>query len=312
MFKNIIDYIIYNLLGLEGKFADTLFFFSYESIKILFLILLVVFVISFLRTFLSSEKINKFLSKGKFGLSNFVASIFGAVTPFCSCSSIPLFIGFIKGGIPTGVAFSFLITSPMVNEIVLVLMFGTFGWKIAVTYALFGILMGTVFGVVLGKMNMDKQVLIDKFEGRGTDSYVPKTWQKKLNYAWKESLKTFKKLFWFVLLGMAIGAIINGYVPPEFFEKFVGNFGIFSVPLAVLVGIPIYAGCSTLVPIVYAIAVKGIPLGTALAFMMSIAGLSLPEAIILKRVMSMKLLAIYFGVVTIGIVVIGLLFNLLM
>lgn len=314
MFKYLADLITNNILRLEegSKLAESINFFIYDTVKILFLIIVVVFVVSFIKTYFSERKIRTTLSKGKFGIANLVASMFGAVTPFCSCSSIPLFIGFLKAGIPTGVAFSFLITSPLVNEVVFVLMGGTFGWKIAIIYAVTGILLGVVAGLILGKLKLDDQIIIDNDNGKREEEYLPKTMKGKIEYSWKEGLKTFKKMFWYVVLGMLAGAIIHGYVPADFFEKMLNGFGFFAVPLAVLIGVPIYAGCSTVVPIIYAVTLNGVPLGTALAFMMSVAGLSLPEALIIKRVLKMKLLLIFFGVVALGIIIIGYLFNFLM
>jgi len=314
MFKYLADLITDNVLRLEegSKFSESLNFFIYDTVKILFLIVVVVFVVSFIKTYFSEEKIKITLAKGKFGIANLVASIFGAVTPFCSCSSIPLFIGFLKAGIPTGVAFSFLITSPLVNEVVFVLMGGTFGWKIAIIYAVTGILLGVIAGLILGKLKLKDQIIINDNNGKREEEYLPKTIKGKLEYSWKEGLKTFKKMFWYVVFGMLAGAIIHGYVPADFFEKMLNGFGFFAVPLAVLIGVPIYAGCSTVVPIIYAVTLNGVPLGTALAFMMSVAGLSLPEALIIKRVLKMKLLLIFFGIVALGIIIIGYLFNFLM
>lgn len=313
MFKYLADLITNNILHLEegSKLAESLNFFIYDTTKILFLIILVIFIVSFVKTYFSEEKIRTTLSKGKFGIGNLVASIFGAMTPFCSCSSIPIFIGFLEAGISTGVAFSFLITSPLVNEVVFVLMGGTFGWKIATIYAVTGILLGTIPGLVLGKLKLENQIIIDDNNGKREEEYLPRTMKGKLEYSWKEGLKTFKKMFWYVIFGMLIGAIIHGYVPADFFEKYLGGLGIFSVPLAVLLGIPIYAGCSTVVPIIYAVTLNGVPLGTALAFMMAVAGLSLPEALIIKRALKMKLLLFFYGLVALGIVIIGYLFNFL-
>ncbi|MDD3887545.1 MAG: permease [Patescibacteria group bacterium] len=314
MFKYLADLITNNILRLEegSKLSESLNFFIYDTIKILFLIIVVVFVISFIKTYFSERKIRTTLSKGKFGIANLVASMFGAVTPFCSCSSIPLFIGFLKAGIPTGVAFSFLITSPLVNEVVFVLMGGTFGWKIAIIYVVTGMLLGVVAGLILGKLKLDDQIIINNNNGKREEEYLPKTMKGKLEYSWKEGLKTFKKMFWYVVLGMVAGATIHGYVPADFFEKMLNGLGFFAVPIAVLIGVPIYAGCSTVVPIIYAVTLNGVPLGTALAFMMSVAGLSLPEALIIKRVLKMKLLLIFFGIVALGIIIIGYLFNFLM
>lgn len=311
MFQCISNFIAYTLLNLaeESKLTITLNYFIYSFTKILLLIFVVVFVVAFIRTFLPTSKIKALIEKAPFGVGNLISSIFGSVTPFCSCSSIPLFIGFLKAGIPSGIAFSFLITSPLVNEIAFVLMGELFGWKLAIIYALVGIFMGVVMGLILGALKMDKQIILDRKEKEIEN--LPKGFSDKLNYSYRESKKTFKKLFFYVLGGLALGAIIHGYVPQDFFANYIQKYNYLAVPVAALVGIPIYAGCSTVVPIIFGITANGVPLGTSLTFMMSIAGLSLPEGIILKRILKGKLLAIFFTMVGVGIILVGYLFNFL-
>lgn len=313
MFQYIADLVTYGILGLEsgGQLAGSVNFFVYDLLKISFLIFIVVSFISFVKTFVDSSKLSSLMHKSRFGLGNFAASIFGAVTPFCSCSSIPIFIGFLKARIPLGIAFSFLITSPLVNEVAFVIMGGLFGWKLAFMYAVSGILLGTIAGMVLGALKMDKNIILGSEGEELKPEYMPKTFSGKLQYALIEGRKTFSKLFFYVLGGVALGAAIHGYVPQEFFENYIGQYSLLSVPIAVVVGVPIYAGCSTLVPFIFSITANGVPLGTSLAFMMAVAGLSVPEAIILKRVMKFKLLAVFFGVVAVGIIIIGYLFNFL-
>jgi uncharacterized membrane protein YraQ (UPF0718 family) len=296
------------LMFSANKLIQVLNFFIYDAVRILLMVLVVVFLISFIRTFFPPHKIKQVLSREKFGISNFIAAFFGAISPFCSCSSIPIFLGFIEAEVPLGVAFSFLITSPLVNEIVFVMMGGTFGWRVAFIYAITGILFGVIGGMLLGRFSLDREILIGIGKGL-PEQYMPITFTGKLEYAWRDSWSVTSRLFWFIIIGVGLGAIIHGYVPAEFFTKYVKPNSILSVPLAVLIGIPIYAGCSTLVPIIFAITTKGIPLGTSLAFMMAVAGLSLPEAMILKGAMSWKLLSIFFGLVAIGIMIIGYLFN---
>jgi len=316
MFQNFADWLSYSVFGLlpNTKLVESLNFFVYDTIKIYALILLVVAGIAFVRTFLSPHKIKNILVKQRFATGNIMSSLLGSVTPFCSCSSIPLFIGFLEAEVPLGIAFSFIITSPLVNEVVFVLMGGTFGWKIAFLYAFSGIALGVIAGLIIGKLKLEKEVIF-KLGANGDKkidkTYLPKSLEGKIQFSIKESLSVFKKLWWVIAIGDAIGAAIHGYVPQEFFEVYVGVNSFLAVPIAALVGIPIYAGCSTVVPIAFALTAKGIPLGTALAFMMSIAGLSLPEAVMLKKVISMKLLAIFFGTVALGIVLIGYLFNLI-
>lgn len=310
------DWLIYSVFNFDSstKLGSSLNFFVYDTVKIYFLVLVIVAVIAFIRTFLSPHKIKQVLNKQRFGSGNLAASILGAVTPFCSCSSIPLFIGFLEAEVPLGIAFSFIITSPLVNEVVFVLMGGTFGWKIAFLYALAGIALGVVAGLIIGKMKMEKEVLLKFGDNKGESlhlSYLPKSLEGKIQYALNDSYNTFKKLWLIIAIGVGIGAAIHGYVSVDFFQKYLSVNSFFAVPIATLIGIPIYAGCSTLVPIAFSLVGQGIPLGTALAFMMAVAGLSLPEAIMLKKVISMKLLAVFFGTVAIGIILIGYLFNLI-
>lgn len=313
MLNTFTDFLVYHLLGLspETHFGESVHFFVYDVIKILFLIFTVMTIIGFIRTYLSPQKLKEFMTKSKWGLGNLAASSFGAVTPFCSCSSIPLFLGFIKARVPLGIAFSYLITAPLVNEVAFVMMGGLFGWRLALIYAFTGIALGVVVGLILGKLNLEKHLILEGENAILNEKLLPKVFKKRITYALSDTFKTLKKLWPYVVGGVAVGAFIHGYVPQEFFVNTVGKYEMLSVPMAVLLGVPIYAGCSAVVPVVFSITSSGVPLGTSLAFMMSIAGLSLPEAIILKRVMKFKLLALYFGVVTIGIIAIGLLFNIM-
>jgi uncharacterized membrane protein YraQ (UPF0718 family) len=313
MFQYFADLLTYNFFGLKigTELASSINFFIYDSVKILFLIFVVVFVIAFVRTFLNSSKLKNLMQSSKWGLGNLAASLFGAATPFCSCSSIPIFIGFLEARIPLGIAFSFLITSPLVNEVAFVIMGGMFGWRLAFLYAISGILLGTVAGMILGALKMENNIIL---EDNGKDlekEYLPKTFSGKLQFASLESRKTVRKMFFYILVGVGIGAVIHGYVPQEFFQNYIGQYKILAVPVAVAIGVPIYAGCSTVVPLIFSITANGVPLGTSLAFMMAIAGLSLPEAVMLKRVMKFKLLGAFFGIVAMGIILIGYLFNFL-
>lgn len=313
MFQYIADFLTYDLFRLEPEahLSMSINFFIYDVLKIFFLIFFVVSVISFIRTFFSSSKLRKLMEKSRFGVGNLAAAIFGAITPFCSCSSIPIFIGFLKGRVPLGIAFSFLITSPLVNEVAFVLMGGLFGWHLAILYAVSGILLGVIAGMILGALKMENNIILNNDGENLEEEYLPKSFSGKLEFALIEGRKTLQKLFLYVLGGVFVGALIHGYVPSEFFENYIGKYDLLSVPLATLIGIPIYAGCSTVVPLIFSITANGVPLGTSLAFMMAIAGLSFPEAIILKRVIKFKLLAAFFGVVAVGIIIIGYLFNFL-
>lgn len=306
-------WIVTSLFGLDpaSKLGDSALFFVYDTLKIYFLVFTVLTAIGFVRTFLPPETVRSFLSKQRYGVGYIIASAIGAITPFCSCSSIPLFIGFLKAGVPMGISFAFLISSPLLDPLIFVLMGGLFGWYIAILYTLTGIVLGIVTGWTIGKMHLEKEIILIKgMRGQQLDlSYLPKTLEGKVQYALQEGISTFKKLWWIIAIGVAVGAVIHGYVPQEFFEKYLGTGSWLAVPVAVLVGIPLYAGCSTLVPVIFAFVLKGVPLGTALAFLMAVAGLSFPEAIMLRRVMTTKLLAIFFGTVGAGIIIIGYLFN---
>ena len=313
MLNNIIDWIMYSLIGLNSElhWIESLNFFIYDSIKIIFMLFFMILLIGFLRTYIPQKKIRKLMSKKNYGINNLVAASLGAITPFCSCSSIPLFLGFIEAGVPLGVTFSFLITSPIVNEYLVVLMLGFFGWKITLAYVISGIFLGAIAGNILGKMKLKKYLVKDILSQKISKEKIYKTIKERINFGLNESLSILKKLWLWILVGVAIGAIIHNYVPSEFIQSIINQGGIFSVPLAVLLGVPIYGSCAAIVPIALALFEKGIPLGTALAFMMAVSALSLPQAVILRRALKLKLIAIFFVIVTISIILIGYLFNLL-
>lgn len=271
---------------------------------------------SLIRFYLPIEKLRDFLANNKlFGLEYLFASIFGAVTPFCSCSSIPLFVGFMEARIPLGVTFSFLITSPLINEVAIALFVGIFGLKITIGYIIAGILIGVLGGVILGKLGLEKYVakfVWDIKSQEKTDSNDKKLPTKQvIRNITKEAWGITKKIMLYVLIGVAIGGLIHGYIPENFFETYLADSQFLGVPLAVILAVPLYSNASGVIPIVQSLIAKGVPLGTGLAFMMATVGLSLPEAMILKRVLKWKLLAIFFGIVTIGIIIIGYLFNFL-
>ncbi|PIS16408.1 MAG: permease, partial [Candidatus Portnoybacteria bacterium CG09_land_8_20_14_0_10_44_13] len=254
-----------------------------------------------------------FLASRKwYGLDYFFASVFGTITPFCSCSSIPLFIGFIEAGIPLGVTLSFLITSPLVNQVAVVLFAGLFGWKITILYVISAMLLGIFGGFVLGKLKLEKYVA-DYVWNIKSQKLETKNNKEKFSALikkfWHEGFDLTKKITPYVLLGIAVGAVIHGYVPAGFFENYIKADNLFAVPIAAIVAVPMYANAVGVIPIMQSLVEKGIPLGTALAFMMAVVGLSLPEALILKRVMKMKLLIYFFGITTINIIIIGYLFN---
>ncbi len=314
MLRLAVDWLTYSFLKLDSnsKIAATLNFFVYDSLKIILLLFIMIAVIGFLRSFLPPGKVKAWIT-GKKKLGNFFAALFGAVTPFCSCSSIPLFISFLEAGVPLGVTFSFLITSPLVNEYLVVLMVGFFGWKITLLYVLSGMLIGIVSGIILGKMKLERYLEKDLLEvNLCEDKDIKFTGIKsRLVFGLDEALSITGKIWLWILLGVAVGAGIHNYVPQEMVQAIVNKAGFFSVPIAALIGVPLYGSCAGIVPIAVVLFQKGFPLGTALAFMMAVAALSLPEAIMLRRAMKLKLITIFFGITTLAIILTGYLFNLL-
>ncbi len=308
------EWFIFNFLNIakDSQLGIATEFFLYDSIKIITLLFVMIFIVGIIRTYFSPKMMKNFLSIKIPGLSNLLASIFGAITPFCSCSSIPIFIGFIESGLSPGVAFSFLATSPLVNEYVAVLMFGFFGWEITTIYVFLGISLGTIIGILMSMFQAEKYLEPDiDINKKQRNEIQYKSMNERMLFGYNEAKSIVTKLWLWVLMGVAMGAIIHGFIPDDFIDFVLQTSGIFSVPLAVLVGIPIYANCGAVIPIAVALFEKGVPLGTALAFMMATAALSLPEAIILRRVMKLKLLALFFAIVVIGIMIIGYILNLL-
>lgn len=306
------DWLVYSVFGLDpaSRVGQSLNFFIYDSIKILILLFFMISIVGFLRTYISQKKIKNTLSRMKMGLGNLSAALFGAITPFCSCSSIPIFLGFLEAGIPLGVTFSFLITSPLINEYLVVLMWGFFGWKITLAYILSGIIIGALSGIVLGRMNLEKHLVKDLITKKmGAKEVKYNSLKSRVSFGVNEAVSIVKKIWIWVLFGVGIGAVVHNYVPSEFVGRVIDAGGIFTVPIAVLLGVPMYGSCAAIVPIAVVLFQKGIPLGTALAFMMATAALSLPEAIILRRAMKLKLIAIFFGIVTLAIVFTGYLLN---
>lgn len=309
------EWLIYGLINLspESHLGASLSYFFYDSIKILLLLLAVNFIMAIIRHYLPVEKLRDFLSSRKwYGLDYLLAALFGTITPFCSCSSIPLFIGFLEARISLGVTLSFLIVSPLVNQVAVVLFAALFGWKIAVLYVLSAILLGMVGGFILNSLNLEKYVADYVWKIKSRNIEVKKVAHSKISLVkkfWREGLSLTKKLTLYVLLGIAVGAAIHGFVPADFFEKHISDNNIFAVPIAAIVAVPMYANAVGVIPIMQSLVEKGIPLGTAMAFMLAVVGLSLPEALILKRVMKMRLLLYFFGVTTVNIIIIGYLFN---
>jgi hypothetical protein len=312
-FANWLVYTVFNL-SKTNIFGEALNFFIYDSIKILILLAVIIFAVSYIRTYLSPERIRKILPKKYEFLGNMTASTIGIFTPFCSCSAVPLFIGLVESGIPLGVTFSYLIAAPLINEVAAVLLWGLFGWKVALLYIAAGWVISVVAGFVLGKMHLEKYVedYVYKIKMKQDLKLEKKTQKQRVKDAFQEVKSIIKKVFPYVLIGIAIGAFIHGYAPENLLTSIAGKNNWFAVPIAVLIGIPLYANAAGVVPIVSSLIEKGLPLGTALAFMMAVVALSLPEAIILRKVMKLKLLLIYFSIVGLGIICIGYLFNLVL
>lgn len=312
MLLNFANWLTSTVLGLslDSRFGAALSFFIYDSIKILFLLFCLIFLIGVLRTYLPQRKIKAWMNQ-KGLLSYFFAALFGIATPFCSCSSIPIFFGFLEAGIPLGVSFAFLITSPLINEYLFVLMTGLFGWQIAVIYVISGMLLGICAGWVLGKMNLEKYLVRDMAERAEAEETSFSVFSERLKFGWHEAVDITQNTWVWVLVGVAIGAGIHNYIPEEAIHNAISKAGLFSVPLAALLGVPLYASCASVVPVAIILFQKAIPLGTALAFLMGMSALSLPEAVMLRRAMHVKLILIFFGITTLGIIFTGYLFNVL-
>ncbi len=308
------DWLTFDLLGFspDTPLGGTVHFFVYDAVKILLLLFCFIFLIGFVRTYLPQHKIKRWMGNTG-GAGNFFASLFGALTPFCSCSSIPLFLGFLEAGIPLGVTFSFLITSPLINEYLVVLMLGFFGWKITALYVVSGLLIGTFSGILLGRMKLERHLVSGLIGSSDPEQGAQRfsSLMDRVRFGYQEAFSIVKKIWIWVLVGVGIGALIHNYVPQEAIQSIISKTGPLSVPIAVLLGVPMYGSCAAIVPIAVVLFQKGIPLGVALAFMMAITALSLPEAVMLRRAMKLPLIAIFFGVTTLAIIVTGYLFNLL-
>ena len=296
--------------------SEVINYFIYDTIKILVILLVITFVMSGINTLFPTERVRDYLSKNKLhGLEYIFAALFGTVTPFCSCSSVPLFIGFVKGGIPLGVTLTFLISSPLVDSVVVAMLVALFGWKTTIIYVLTGIVISVIAGYVLGKMKLEKYLaswVMDLQQSNLENTNITTEKIPFLKSVSTEAFSVFKKVLPYVVVGVAIGSFIHGYVPVGFFEKYVGVNSIWSVPIATLIGVPLYASAAGVLPIAHALVGKGVALGTTLAFMMATVGLSVPEALLLKKVMKWQLLAVFFGTVAFSIILSGYFFNLVL
>ncbi len=315
--KPLADWLAFHALGLKAgsRLGEAVAFFAYDGPKVLLLLGLVVLGVSFVQTFISPERTRDLLAKRTGAWGNLLASLLGIATPFCSCSAVPLFIGFVRVGVPLGATFSFLVSAPMVNEVALFLLWSLFGWRIALLYTVTGVAIAFLSGWLIGRLRMERHlepwVMEIPFEA-SVGLSMAMNLSMRLNLAIQATKDIFGKVWLYVLAGIAVGAFLHGYVPAELLARVMGKSAWWSVPLAVLIGVPLYASAAGIIPIVQVLLAKGAALGTALAFMMAVAGLSLPETVILRKVLRPALLATFLGIVTLGIVVVGYLFNVLM
>ena len=319
MIQQFADWLVYGVMGLDASshLGVAVNFFFYDSIKIIILLFLISMLMGIVNAYFPIERLRNYLVTHRlYGLQYLLASLFGAITPFCSCSSIPLFIGFVKGGIPLGVTFAFLITSPLVNEVAVAMFLGSFGVRTTIVYVVSGIVLGMLGGMVLGRMNLDRylsgwirdiqcqsEAQADAWEAEKTSFF------DRMPSIVRGSWDIVRGVLVYVLVGIGIGAAMHGFVPDGFFERYLAAGNWWSMPLAVILAVPMYANAAGIVPVIEVFVAKGVPLGTAIAFMMSVVGLSLPEATLLKKVMTWRLIGIFFGVVTVFIIISGYLFN---
>jgi hypothetical protein len=310
------DWLIDDVLKLiQGNhLTEALRFFIFEVPKVLLLLVLIIFVVGIIRSFFTPERTRKALEGKSLFTGNIMASMLGIVTPFCSCSAIPLFLGFVESGIPLGVTFSFLIAAPMINEVAVILLFGMFGWKVAAIYVGTGLVIAITAGWVIGRLKLEKHVESWVYEVKaGHDEEEEEKLQlnTRIEAGYTAVKEIVGKVWIYIILGIAVGAAAHGYVPESFMANLMGKSTWYSVPLSVLIGVPLYSNAAGIIPIVSVLIEKGVPLGTALAFMMAVIGLSLPEMIILRKVLKMRLLLTFAGVVTVGIIIVGYIFNVL-
>ena len=310
------DWLTYSVLGLAptSQLGMSVEFFFFDVPKVLILLAVVIFFVAIIRSFFPPEKTRKVLSHTRLFGGNIAAALLGIVTPFCSCSAVPLFIGFVESGVPLGVTFSFLVASPMINEVAIILLWGMFGWQITLLYIVSGLFIAITSGIIIGKLGLESWVEEYVYQIRVGDAgeIAEQTWREKFAYARGYVAEIVGKVWPYVVVGIGLGAVMHGYIPNDFLVQYAGPNNPFAVPLAVLVGVPLYSNAAGVIPLVSVLVEKGMAMGTVLAFMMAVVGLSLPEAIILRKVLKPKLIAVYFGINAVGIVAIGYLFNLVL
>ena len=312
MLQEFADWLAYSVLKLQPgtQMGDAANFFIYDSVKVTLLLAIVVFLVAILRTFLTPQKVRKWLGRKKEGMGNFLAALLGIPTPFCSCSAVPLFIGFVEAGVPLGVTFSFLIASPLINEVAVTMLFAMFGLHIAALYIASGFVIAVLAGMAIGRLHLEKEVEPFVYRMKAAKLREKKMdWNGRLQFAFRESKSITLKVLPFLIIGIGVGALIHGFAPSDLLAGIAGKGNPLAVPLAVLIGVPLYSNAAGMVPIVGVLISKGMAVGTALAFMMSVIGLSLPEMIILRKVLKPKLLAAFALILFIAFVLTGFLFN---
>ena len=315
--QNLADYLIDDIFGMASSkhLTETLRFFIFEVPKVMLLLILIIFGIGILRTYFTPEKTRKILEGKSLFTGNILASLLGTITPFCSCSAIPLFLGFVEAGVPLGITFSFLIAAPMINEVALVLLVGLFGWKVAIIYMVTGLTIAIISGWLIGKLGLEKYVAewVYKVKVKHENQLdVKLTFYERIQAGYESVKEIVGKIWIYIILGIAVGAGAHGYVPEDFLGSLLGKENWYGVPLAILMGVPMYSNAAGIIPIVSVLIEKGVSLGTALAFMMSVIALSLPEIIILKKVLKWQLITVFVGIVAVGIVTVGFIFNYVM
>ncbi|MBP2635173.1 MAG: Protein of unknown function transrane [Firmicutes bacterium] len=306
------EYVTYGLFQISrgSMLGDAVSFFIYDTIKILLMLAVIIFAVSMMRTYFPAERTKKLLSHKREFFGNIMAALLGIVTPFCSCSAVPMFIGFVESGVPLGVTFSFLISSPMVNEVAVVLLWGMFGWKIAGIYMASGLLVAIIAGYIIGKLGIEHWVEEYVYQTKVGDSEIESLGMSdRIQYAKEYTLEIMRKVWPYVIIAIGIGGFIHGYAPENFLVEYAGKDNMFAVPIAVLIGVPLYSNAAGIIPIVYALMEKGLSTGTVLAFMMAVTALSLPEMIILRNVLKPQLIAIFASIMAVAITITGYLFN---
>jgi len=310
------DWLVYDVFRMSAgaRITEAVRFFIFDFPKVLLLLILISFVVGIIRSYFTPDKTRRALAGKRTFTGNVLASVLGIVTPFCSCSAIPMFIGFVESGVPLGITFSFLISSPMINEVAVVMLYGMFGWQVALIYILMGLIIAITSGWVIGRLKLEKWVedwVYATQLGEGDNSEEQLTFDDRIKFGYNSMIGIVKKVWLYIAIGIAIGAGMHGYVPAEFLSSFMGKGNWYAVPLATLIGIPLYSNAAGILPIVAVLVEKGAAIGTALSFMMATIALSLPEMIMLRKILKLPLILSFIGIVGIGIMLVGFLFNLI-